>query len=235
MLLLRSLSFYLLYWPLTIVYGSFAPLLLLLPKPYTQKFVLSWNSLVVAALRLTCGIRYQVRGNTQPLPRPCVVVANHQSAWETFFLQVHYGPLCPVLKKELLSIPFFGWGVSIADPIAIDRGNPVKALKQVQEKGTARLRAGHSVLVFPEGTRMPVGELGNFTRSGAQIAQKAGVPLIAIAHDAGNYWRNKGFFKYPGTIQVSVSDPIDVSDKNTKKTMQDIRCWMQEQIGGPSL
>jgi len=227
---LRSIVFYVGYIISLFIIGLISLPLLLLPTKIAAPVILLWNRFVLFWLRICCGIRYQVNGDLSTIPRPCVVVANHQSPWETIFLQLHFYPLTTVLKRELLRIPFFGWGMRILRPIAIDRSNPMQALKQIKRVGIERLSEGQSVLIFPEGTRQPVNKLGSFARSGADIAKSADMPIVAIAHNAGQYWANKKIAKTPGTVTVYISDVITVDDKNTKEIMQDIQQWIEEKL-----
>ena len=231
MLLIRTIIFYIGFWLATLIFGSFSFFLWLLPKAFARKVILLWIDFVLLWLRWCCGVVVEVHGNKQALNSPVVIVANHQSAWETFFLQYYFSPLSTILKKELLNIPFFGWGLKLLDPIAIDRGNPVQALKQIKQQGIHRLQTQHNLLVFPEGTRRPVGELGDYKRSGADIAQQAQVPIIAVAHNAGEHWLNKQIIKKPGTIQLVISEPWDTTGGvSSKQLMQDIQAWTQQQI-----
>lgn len=225
---LRSYCFYVGYIISLIIIGLLSLPLLFLPTGFSAPIILLWNRFVLFWLRVCCGITHKIHGDIKHLPSPCVIVANHQSPWETIFLQLQFYPLTTVLKRELLRIPFFGWGMRILKPIAIDRSNPVQALKQIKKTGVERLKEGQSVLIFPEGTRQPVDQLGNFTRSGADIAKAADVPIVVIAHDAGHYWMNKKILKNPGTVNVYVGDVISVGDKNTKQVMQDIHQWIDE-------
>jgi len=224
--IVRSSIFYCGYFLSLMIFGVLGLPFLLLPRALGSRFIVLWNRFALLWLQWTCGIRYEVYGELDILSAPCVVISNHQSPWETIFLQLHAYPLTTVLKKELLRIPFFGWGLRLLNPIAIDRANPMQALKQIKRVGVERLKEGHSVLIFPEGTRQPADQLGAFARSGADIAKAAGVPVITIAHDAGHYWLNKQFLKHAGTIRVTVGTPIDVTDQNTKAVMEDIRTWM---------
>lgn len=222
----RSIVFYAGYIVSLIVIGILSLPLLLLPTRIAAPIILLWNRFVLLWLFICCGIRSRIHGDIKHIPTPCVVIANHQSPWETIFLQLHFYPLTTVLKKELLRIPFFGWGMRILKPIAIDRANPMQALKQIKKTGVQRLNEGQSVLIFPEGTRQSVDKLGNFARSGADIAKAAGVPIVMIAHDGGHYWMNKKILKQPGTVNVTVSDVIHVEDKNTKEVMTQIQQWI---------
>jgi len=227
---LRSYLFYCLYAPLTILFGLLSAPMLLLPKSWAAKIVVYWNLSALFLLQLCCNLRYEVKGNKEPLIGPCIVVSNHQSPWETLFLQWYFRPISAVLKKQLLYIPFFGWGLKMTQPIGIDRSNPIQAIKQIKSLGLERLQAGKNVLIFPEGTRLEPGQLGSYMRSAADVAKQAGVPLIPVAHNAGNFWLNKKLTKNPGVVQVVIGDPIDLTDKNTKVVMKEVEQWTQMQI-----
>ncbi|MFT6791694.1 MAG: 1-acyl-sn-glycerol-3-phosphate acyltransferase [Cellvibrionaceae bacterium] len=227
---LRAVFFYLGYWIATLIFGSFAIFSWWLPKRWRQKSILLWIDFISIWLRWCCGIKANLTGHIQPLTSPCVIVANHQSNWETFFLQRKFSPISVILKRELLNIPFFGWGLRVLEPIAIDRDNPVKALKKIKAQGLTYLQNGKHVLVFPEGTRRPVGELGEYKRSAADIAQRAGVDIIPIAHNSGEFWLNKKMIKDPGTIQMVIGAPITATGKNTKVLMNEIREWTDLQL-----
>lgn len=113
-----------------------------------------------------------------------------------------------MVKRELLRVPFFGWGMALLKPIAIDRSNPKAALKQLAKQGDERLKQGAWVLVFPEGTRIPPGQIGKFSRGGTALAVNAGLPVLPIAHNAGEFWPKAGWGKRPGTIQVIIGQPM---------------------------
>ncbi|ACE82716.1 lysophospholipid acyltransferase family protein [Cellvibrio japonicus] len=231
MLTLRSLIFTLGYN----ISGAFAGLIAviiwpILPYSWRWQIVTCWNRFVMFWLRLCCGIRIEIIGEKHRDQYPCVVMAKHQSTWETMFLQYYFGPVSTILKKELLRIPFFGWGLASLRPIAIDRSNPVQALKDIKRKGIQRLQQGNNLLIFPEGTRIPVGKAGNYARSGADIAISAGVPIIAVAHNAGEYWPHKHLIKYPGTVRIVISEPITTEGKDRKQLTDDIKNWIEGEI-----
>ncbi len=228
-LFLRSTLFYMGIVPVAIAIGLLSPLLLLIPLKAASAIILCWNRFALWWLKVCCGLSYEVTSHLGESTKPWVVVCNHQCFWETIFLQLAFYPLATVLKKELLRIPFFGWGLNVLRPIAIDRSTPLQALKQVKTKGIERLKEGHNVLVFPEGTRMAYGELGDYKRSGADIAVQANVCIVPVAHNAAKFWPNKRYIKFPGTIQVVIGAPIDMSGKNTKVAMQEVQAWAKEQ------
>jgi 1-acyl-sn-glycerol-3-phosphate acyltransferase len=127
-------------------------------------------------------------------------------------------------------MPFFGWGLALLKPIAIDRKNPREAIKKIHREGIARIEEGLSVLVFPEGTRTPYGEVGNYARGGAGIACSAGVPIIAVAHNAGSCWSVPGFVKKPGTIHVVISKPFATEGRNSKELTEEVKQWIESEI-----
>lgn len=189
-----------------------------------------WNFLVMRWLRITCGIRCSVRGRELLPAGAFVLLSKHQSQWETFFLQVLRPPIATVLKKELLRVPFFGWGLGLLEPIAIDRNNPKQALKHIMDEGQRLLDLGRCVMIFPEGTRTPPGQIGNYARSGAMLACKAGVPIVPIAHNAGLFWPSKKFLKYPGTIEIVIGAPIDTASGDSRELTETVKNWIETEI-----
>lgn len=231
MLYLRSCLFSVGYIAATGLYGTLSLFLWLLPKRWRHRLIISWTVFVVHWLRLTCGVRYKVEGREHVQAHsPVVVLSKHQSTWETLFLQVLFYPASTILKKELLSIPFFGWGLRGLNPIAIDRSNPRDALRQVKQQGVKRLAEGYNLLLFPEGTRMKPGERGKYARSGADIACEAGVPIVPVAVNAGRYWQPGRLEKCPGEIQVIVGEPIETAGRNSRNLTQEVEHWIEAQM-----
>lgn len=176
------------------------------------------GGVVFALAKLWCGINVRAASLfgmhhviEQEGPEPtqaAVILAKHSSAWETFFIVHHFPRLVPVIKRELLKVPFFGWGIALCKPIAIDRSARREARRQLNEQGVARLADGLWVMVFPEGTRIPAGQRGRYASGGASVAMAAGAPVIAVAHDAGFFWRKALLDKRGGTIHVAISAPM---------------------------
>jgi len=159
-----------------------------------------------------------------------VAIANHQSEWETIFFQVLIRPHCIVLKQELLKIPFFGWALALLDPIALDRSQKRGALKQLLGQGKDRLERGIPVIIFPQGTRLPSGEIGVFNKGGAMLAASAKVPLIPMAHNAGVFWPGKNFLKKPGTITLRIGKPIETEDTGVSDLHNASVNWLKAQM-----
>ena len=214
------------------MWGLFSFLCWLLPKKIRALPMLWWIRFTMWHLGWICGIKVNViNQNEGPLPKPAVVLCRHQSTWETWFLQVYFSPLATILKKELLFIPFFGWGLALFEPITIDRSNRIQAAKQVRKQGLRHLQRGQNVLIFPEGTRVAVGQSKPFARSGVDLAAAAGVPVIPVTHNAGVCWPGKSFMKYPGTITVTIGRPIetagDSGNVNSREIIQQIQAWVE--------
>ncbi len=202
MILLRSALFNLLFFLVTPVFS----LLVLFSRPFgfsvSWFWARAWSSLTRGLLRLCCGIRIRIEGREHLPDEPCVVIGKHQSALETIMMPLLVPPYTWVLKRELLHIPFFGWALMALGTIAIRRSSPRDALKQVLVQGRRFLEQGRWIVIFPEGTRTPVGKTGRYQPGGIVLAQKAGVGLLPLAHNAGRCWPRKGFMKYPGTVTL---------------------------------
>ncbi|MBB3169816.1 1-acyl-sn-glycerol-3-phosphate acyltransferase [Simiduia aestuariiviva] len=182
-------------------------------------------------LTVTCGVQYELKGLEHLPKQPSVILANHQSAWETLVLQYLFQPASTVLKKELLNIPFFGWCLRAMEPIAIDRKNPREALRAVKKDGVDRLASGNHVLIFPEGTRKVPGKLGTFARSGADIACAGEYDVIPVAHNAGICWPAHQWIKRPGKVTLTVGPAITTANKNSKAVTEEARAWIAAQLG----
>ncbi len=227
---LRSLLFALIQVAITLPYGLLALLLRPLSPLARYSVVTRWSHLMTWLARWILGIRYRVHG-IEHLPKgPCVVLSKHQSAWETIAFQQFFPPLSFVLKQELLRIPFFGWGLAMTSPIAIDRSAGREALKVLEEQGRARLAQGFWVLVFPEGTRMQYGERGRYNVGGAWLAVKAGVPVVPVAHDAGRLWGRNAFIKRPGLITVRIGPPIQTAGRKAAEVNAEVEAWIEGQM-----
>ncbi len=219
MLALRSLAFYVGYIGATIVWGGFWTVFgLFLPFHARFRVIINWWSrFVLFWLRSTCNIRYVIEGMDNIPARACVVFARHESTWETLFLQSLFVPQATVIKASLLHIPFFGWPFRLLRPIAIDRNKPKEALRTIAKVGQMRLEENIWVVLFPEGTRCEVGEIGKFGPGGSYLCHACGAPCLVIAHNAGRHWPPHRFLKRPGEIRVKIAPPFDTCGKSAKE------------------
>ncbi|MCK9513588.1 MAG: 1-acyl-sn-glycerol-3-phosphate acyltransferase [Pigmentiphaga sp.] len=228
---LRS-AVYLLFLIVTVIPYAFACLACApLPQPWRYRFTVGWPRLAVLGARAICGIRWEVRGWENLPDAPAVVLAKHQSAWETLWLPA-YMPrqLCFIYKRELHRVPFFGWGLALLDMIAIDRSDRRGAMEQVFQLGSKKMAEGRWPILFPEGTRVAPGQVGRYQAGGARLAAQAGVPVIPIAHNAGEFWPRNAFIKRPGLITVSIGPPIDSAGLSATALNAKVQEWIEGEM-----
>ncbi|MGE0115953.1 MAG: lysophospholipid acyltransferase family protein [Steroidobacteraceae bacterium] len=230
MIFVRSVLLTVLMLLLTLPYALLAVLLFFLPAMTRYRIIATWADCVLWVLKHVVGMRYRVIGREHLPGIPVVFLSKHQSAWETIALQQILPPLSFVLKRELLRIPFFGWGLAQFSCIAIDRKAGRDALEQVVEQGRQRLKDGFSVIVFPEGTRVPIGSKKRYKPGGAWLAQHAGVPVVPIAHNAGEFWRRNAFLKRPGEITVSIGPAITTADLTAAEINDRAENWIETEM-----
>ena len=230
MLVIRSLIFLLLQLLLTPVFSTLA--IFTFPfSPLTRyRLISSYARTMLWLLRVVCGIRHQVSGMENIPSAPCVVLCKHQSAWETLALQVIFPPQAWVLKRELLWLPFFGWGLAMTSPIAINRSDGKGAVKQLLKQGKHRLAQGFFVVIFPEGTRIPFGERGKYKIGGALLAASASVPVVPVAHNAGRLWGRNSFIKRPGLVTMSIGMPIVTQGLKADEINARTEAWIENEI-----
>jgi 1-acyl-sn-glycerol-3-phosphate acyltransferase len=217
-----------------IVTVMIAPIILvaaIFPFPVRYSCARAWAGAVLKIAELCCGIRYEVEGLEQlNADSAAIVLSNHQSAWETIAFRYLLPPQTSLFKQSLLWIPFWGWAMATLKPIAIDRNNKHAALRKLISHGTEALKQGLWIVVFPEGTRMPVSKMGEFSAGGAMLAQKSGYPVIPIAHDAGKCWPRYSFLKYPGTIKIKIGAPIASKGRKTSDINKEAEDWVAQAL-----
>lgn len=230
MIFLRSLLFmaFMLVSTPTIVLALL--LVFWLPSRQRRLFVMPWVRLVMWMIRHLLGIRQRIEGAENIPATPCVILCKHQSAWETFALQVIFPLTAFVYKKELHWLPFFGWGIKLMPFVGIDRTAGKAALNQVAERGKHRLAEGYSVVIFPEGTRVPPGQHRRYKIGGAWLAVAAGAPVVPVALDSGECWRRNAFLKTPGTVTVSIGPAIDPAGKSAEEVNDLAERWIEAEM-----
>ncbi|SES00217.1 1-acyl-sn-glycerol-3-phosphate acyltransferase [Vreelandella subterranea] len=227
----RSVVFYAGYFAALLVIGVlFLPIAPFLPLAWRYRLLNLYNYFLMFWFRIACGVRYDIQGAHHLPDGPCVIQANHQSEWETVFLQVMKPPVCTVLKRELLRLPIFGWGLRLLHPISLDRSKPARAIKQVLGQGVERLNTGLSVLIFPEGTRVEPGERRRYNKSGSVVACRAGVPVLPVAHNAGERWPGRHWIKRPGVLRVRIGEPIETAGRTSDEVLADVEAWIEAQL-----
>ncbi len=217
MLFFRSALFNLCFFLLT----PLCSILILIFRPFGFQaswfWATSWSKTVLWLAKVICGIRIEIEGKEHFPDEACVVMAKHQSALETIAMPALIPPYAWILKRELFYIPIFGWALAVMGTIAIRRGNPREAIKQVIEQGKARLAKKRWVVIFPEGTRSAAGTTGNYQPGGVVVAQKAGAAILPMTHNAGVRWPKRGFIKHPGTVTFRFLPLIPAESVATSK------------------
>jgi 1-acyl-sn-glycerol-3-phosphate acyltransferase len=226
---LRSGAFALALVLITPPYALLALATFPLPRMARYRIIAGWSRLAVWLAKAIVGIDWRVEGLENLPARPAVILSKHQSAWETMAFQLIFPPQVHVLKRELLWIPFFGWGLALMSPIAIDRSRGVAALRAIARRGRERLEQGFWVVVFPEGTRVRPGERRPYQLGGAWLAAASGAPVVPVAHNAGLFWPRNAFLKRPGTVIVRIGPTIDAANRDPKTVNQMAEAWIEEQ------
>ena len=174
-----------------------------------QKIASKWVYFILFSLKQICGVSWSIQGIENIPNEPCILVSNHQGAWESFFIQTLYFPSSSIVKRELLFIPFFGWALACLKPIHLTRSKKIISSKKVVRDGSEKLKNGISLIIFPEGTRArPHKGLKTFSNSCGLLSVKNTVPIIPICHNSGLYWKNRRFNKQSGEVQVRIGAPL---------------------------
>ena len=223
---LRAILFYIGIYAVIGVIVLFSPLFLLTPPHWRYFYMTRWGRFAIWWLRICCGLDYCVIGRENIPDRASIILANHQSAWETIVMQQIFPRQTWVLKRELLKLPFFGWGLAMMEPIAIDRQAGKKALRQVIKQGMERLQRGLWLVIFPEGTRLPPGVKHPYAIGGAMLAEKSGHLVVPVCHNAGEFWPRDSLLKRPGTITLVIGEPIDPAGLRASELNQQVEAWI---------
>ncbi len=225
---LRLFAFYLGVIPATIIIATSGWLGAPLPASWRYKIITSWSRFFILWAKICCGLKYKIIGKKNLPKAPFIVLCNHQSMWETIFMQVLLPPQSWVLKRELLWIPFFGWGLALIKPIAVSRSK-LSDIKVILKKGAQRINEGFCVVFYPEGTRIAPGAKRRYSRTGAALAVAAKVPIVPIAHNAGNFWPRGPWIKQPGVITIRIGEAIMPGDQNTANLTAAAEAWINSQ------
>ena len=203
-------------------------LILSAPAPFIIRSRIGrvYASFMVGAAKTLCGIKYQVSGIENIPENTAIIFSKHQSTWETYALQLFFPAQTWILKRELMWVPLFGWGMAVLKPIAIDRSSGRKAVKQIIDQGKKRLDEGIWITFFPEGTRVAPGEYKRWGVGGAILAENSGYPVVPVAHNAGEYWGRRKFLKRPGTIQVIIGPSLNPQGLKASEINQQLEQWM---------
>jgi len=223
---LRSLIYYL-FMSVSLI-TMFLCLIVLVPFDYKYRagLIRYWAKLQMWLLKVFCGLSYEVQGAENLPLYPYIALPKHQSAWETIASNFLFKQPAWVFNSELFKIPVFGWGLYMTNPVGIDRGTPRAALNQLVAKGGELLKQGRTMVIFPEGTRVPPGERAKFEPGGSLLAVKTETPVVPVAHNAGEFWPKESFRKYPGHIKVIIGPVIESKGLKARELNEKVESWI---------
>lgn len=226
---LRSMLFNLFNAVWTIGFG-FIYCVVCLFLPFRGRFYMAGvlTRVMFWGLKWICGLTYSVEGRENLIPGKHVLFIKHSSTWETYGIMTLFRPLVWVMKREILWIPFIGWGCLLARCIAIDRKAGTVAVNQVLSQGKDRMeRFDAWVAVFPEGTRMAAGETRRYGSSGTLLAAQQKCKIVPVAHNAGYFWPRRGVLKKPGVIRVIIGPPFEAAGRDVRELNEEIQAWIE--------
>ncbi len=229
---LRSLLYFVAMIISIVIFGlAISTLGLLLPLSYRDRLSAAWGKTNLWLMRIICGLKYRIKGEENLPKQAAIVMAKHQSTWETISLKSIIRPQQSwILKQELMNIPVFGWALKAIPNIPIDRSSGRQAVRQIVERGTELLHEDRVIIVFPEGTRTAPGEKTKYGIGGSLLAEKSGYPVIPLAHNAGVFWRRRGLKKYPGTIDIVVGEPFDPKGMKASEITRKVEAWIETEV-----
>ena len=227
---LRALIYYLLLVVIVVPYWVLVMCVAWLPRMPRWKIIAGWPRLAAWLAIHVLGIRYEVRGRENIPAEPVVILSKHSSAWETLAYSEIFPPHVYVMKRELLWLPFLGWGLALFSPIFINRSDPKNAMRRMIELGKERFAQGVCIMIYPEGTRIAVGKRSRYKLGGAHIAVQTGARVLPVAHNAGLLWPRHSFLKYPGKVTVVIGEPIDSAGHTPEQLMRKVEDWIEGQV-----
>jgi len=198
-------------------------------------FAVPWLRGVIGAAKYIGGVNYRVHG-AEHLPsaddmRRIVLCPKHQSTWETFFFpSMTPHPLSYVFKQELLNIPVFGWAMARLNMVHIDRSRRAEAWAKVAERGLELMDQGKWIIMFPEGTRTERGTKGSYKTGATRLAITTGAYIVPVAVTSARCWPPRSFSFIPGTIDVSIGEPVSTDGREQGELMEEIERWIEAEM-----
>ncbi len=214
-----------------VIAAAIVLLLFWAPERWRWATVVGYCRLTLLAGDFFCGLKVVVEGRENLPETASVLMIKHTTTLETYGHVQLFQRTSWVVKREVLWVPVIGWALAfVIRPIAINRSAGPSAIKQVIQQGREKLAAGIWVTVFPEGTRVPPGETRRYGVSGAALAKEAGVPIVPVAHNAGDFWRRREFTKRSGTVRFCIGPPIDAAAQSPKETNLLVQGWIESKM-----
>ena len=230
MLFIRSVFFYIGLIASTILIAPIG--IIAFPLDFNKRYYLitRWAVFNLWWLKICCNVRYKIEGKENIPAKPCIVMCKHQSAFETLALQRIFVPQVWILKRELLKIPIYGWGLASMQPIAIDRNSTIKSFRQIVDQGHERLKKGFWVIIFPEGTRVAPDKSKKYLPGGGMLSEKSGVEIVPVAHNVGKLWPKNSMIKKPGLIKIIIGPTIKPENKKAKEITKEVESWIEKTV-----
>ena len=209
MIVIRSVIFNLLFYAAFILLMIIGLPFLLTSRRLSMVVVRLWARVSVGLLWAICGTRIEFR-NVELIPKGASILAvKHQSFLETFALILVLDDFTYVLKKELTSIPFFGWYLKATQQIGIDRGKKGNTMGLLVRAVREKLAAGRQVVIFPEGTRRMIGAPPAYKPGVSILCVSTEVPCTPVALNSGLFWPRHSFVRRPGTVVIEFLPPLE--------------------------
>jgi 1-acyl-sn-glycerol-3-phosphate acyltransferase len=205
---LRSLVYNVLFYALLVFWILVAIPTYLMPPRAFMAVAKAWARSSIWLMRVVCNTKVDYRGLEKIPDGPLIVASKHQSMWETFALMQFFDAPLFIYKRELAWIPFFGWYLVKSKMIGVDRDGGMRSLMEMARRAPKEIRSGRQLIIFPEGTRRPVGAPPDYMTGVGQIYSSSGVPCLPVALNSGLFWPRRTFMRYPGTLVVEFLDPL---------------------------
>jgi len=230
LLILRGVLFWL--WMIANTILMALPVLIgaLISRYWGIKLAIVWARLNLFGIKKFCGLECKAHGLENIPEHGCIVMSKHQSTFETLYLATVLGDFAFVAKRSLTLIPIFGWCIYLLKFILIDRKSGRTAINQMIEQSKEYTANSTHVVVFPEGTRMPVKAPPNYRSGGARVAIAIGADILPVAHNAGEFWPRMGFIKWPGEITMHIGKPISSKGKSSEQLMIETQTWIEDRM-----
>ena len=233
-LLLRSIVFLAFLFIAVAPWGMMSCLAVVVPMPRRYHLITFWTTIAIWGARHIMGIGYRVHGLENIPDRVkeggVIFLAKHQSRYETLLFRSLFRYMCYVYKRELHWVPFFGWGIALCDMIPIDRAKGKEALDQVADVGGKKLHEGWNMVMFPEGTRVDPGTRRRYKIGGTYLSVATRVPVVPIAHNAGDFWPRGRWTKRPGTVDVYIGAPLHPAEMKPDEMMAKVEAWIEAEM-----
>lgn len=232
LLALGSLAYNFGYVAAIAVYGFTCTVFSILPggRPGLEAVARGYARAFFWLLRPTVRLKMRIEGQENLPDGPCVLYLKHSSTWETMLPFILVKRPAFVVKRELLWIPFVGWPLARLGAIGINRSSRRRSVDQIRRQGKRLIARGHTVAIFPEGHRMPPGKTRRYGLSGALLARDCDVPIVPVAHNAGEFWSRRSFIKRPGTVRVIISPPVETTGRGPEAINLEAKRCIEENM-----